>query len=317
MPKASKAKSTRALRPVDPRKIARRRRVVLHGMGLVVFAAVLAGGFYFMKRSVAREVAFDPVPPKVVLVNRPAWMSDFLAQQITAVIRPTGGHSALDSRMLWDVVEMLRQDERVAPWIEKVNQVRLVYGQKPGDTLEVNCQYRVPVALVGVRDGYYLVDGEGILLPNRYTQQQIKRVIFGDDGQVNIRVISGVHEAKPPRAGLPWAGGDLKAGLELVKLLHGLDYAADITGVDVSNFQGRQDPRAAQLVLETSHHTQVRWGRPVTAKDFFVEVSPEVKLLHMRDIYRQYHRSDAGHPWVDLRFDTVTYPADTAQADTQ
>jgi hypothetical protein len=312
MSKASKKKPTAAPppKPRDPQRIALRRRMTLHVLGVVLFAGVLAGGFYFLKRYVGREVAFESTPPKVVLSNRPAWMSDFLAGQITKAIRPQGGHSALDRRMLQDVVEMLGQDEHIAPWIRKVNQVRLVFGRQPGDTLEVNCEYRVPIALVQSKDSYFLVDEQGVLLPEHYTDKQVERIIFGQDGLVNIRVVQGVRSERPERAGMPWAGADLAAGLDLVKLLHGLAYAQDVTRIDVSNFKGRQDPQAAQLVLITRYNTQLRWGRPINAKDFFVEVSPVEKLRHMQDIFQRYKRLDAGHPWIDLRFDNVTYPAE-------
>jgi hypothetical protein len=317
MAKQSKKKpkpQPKALKVRDPERIARRRRAALHVLGFILMAGFLAGGFYILRQYVARDVAFEATPPKVVLMNRPAWMSDFLAEQITRAIRPQGGHSALNREMPRDVVEMLRQDEHIAPWIVKVNQVRLVFGQKPGDTLEVSCEYRVPVALVRSHDAYYLVDERGVLLPEHYTDKQLERIIFGRDGQVNIRVVQGVRSGRPARAGLVWGGEDLSSGLDLVKLLHGLPYAKDITRVDVSNFKGRQNPQAAQLVLITRYNTQVQWGRPINAQDFFVEVSPAEKLRHMRDIFQQYGRVDAGHPWVDLRFDNVTYPAD-AQAD--
>jgi hypothetical protein len=173
MAKPRKTKTEAPRKARDPEQVAQRRRLVLHGLGLILFIGALAGGFYLLRQYVGREVAFDANPPKVVLVNRPVWMSDFLAGQITKAIRPQGGHSALDRRMLQDVVAMLRQDERIAPWIRQVNQVRLVYGQRPGDTLEVDCDYRVPVALVNWQEAYYLVDGQGVLLPEHYTQQQL------------------------------------------------------------------------------------------------------------------------------------------------
>ncbi len=65
---------------------------------------------------------------------------------------------------------------------------------------------------------------------------------------------------------------------------------------------------------------QVRWGRPINAKDFFVEVSTTQKLKYLEEIYGQFHRVDGGQPWIDIRFDRITYPSGagsdkTAQAD--
>ncbi|MDB5323493.1 MAG: hypothetical protein JWN40_5124, partial [Phycisphaerales bacterium] len=57
------------------------------------------------------------------------------------------------------------------------------------------------------------------------------------------------------------------------------------------------------------------WGRPVNAKDYFVEVSPAQKLEYMAKIVQQYGRVDAKHSAVDLRFDIVTFPSADAQGE--
>ena len=114
----------------------------------------------------------------------------------------------------------------------------------------------------------------------------------------------------PPESGARWLGDDLKAGLELVKLLYGRPYAEEVMKVDVANFNGRLDAKGAQLVLVTKYNTQVRWGRPLGAsEDFFVEVTPAQKLAYMESIYKELHRVDANCAWVDLRFDRPTQPA--------
>ncbi len=312
MPKRSKPKPVKPIKvkkPVDPAAVALRRRITLHAMGIILFCGALAGGFIALKRYVDKSVVFSAHPPKVVLMHRPVWMSDFLADQIAAAARPLGAHSAFDHQMLVDVTDMLRSDIRISPWIRKVNQVRLAYTHAPGDTLQIDCDYRVPIALVHVQDAYYLVDEQGILLPEQYDASQLSRILFGADGHTNIRIIDGVQNPKPKLPGQRWKGDDLAAGLQLVKLLYALPYAEDIVKVDVSNFQGRRDPRDAQLVLLTKYDTEIRWGRPVNAKDFFVEVPAAEKLEHMQRVYAQYHRVDGHFPWIDLRFDKVTYPA--------
>ena len=104
------------------------------------------------------------------------------------------------------------------PWIREVKQVRRAYRDQPGDTLEVDCEYRAPVALVKWQDYFWLVDGDGVKLPEVFSAADVPRILKGQDKQVNIRVIEGVSHA-PPETGAKWAGEDLHAGLELVKLL--------------------------------------------------------------------------------------------------
>jgi hypothetical protein len=279
-------------------------RVVLHAMIGVIFLSGAAAIFRFCQIYVDRRLAFPERPPKVYLKDRPAWMSDFLADQIMKTAEPIGLHSAYDRQLLVDTAAALRSD----PWIRRVIQVRRVYDQGPADTLEIDCEYRAPVALVGWDDFYWLVDGEGIKLPEQYTGEELSKIIFGPDGKPNVRIIQGAQHA-PPESGKRWAGDDLAAGLELARLLSGRDYADQIRLIDVSNFNGRLDPSAAQIVLVTQFNTQIRWGRPPSARDSFVEVPASTKLDALANIFRQTGRVDADQPWIDVRFDRVTCPA--------
>ncbi len=186
--------------------------------------------------------SFPTRPPNVVLKNRPAWMSDFLAEEIIKNARPIGLHSAFDHQLLIDTYNLLKSN----PWIKQVNQVRRVYDQRPADTIEIDCDYRAPVALVKWRR---------LLLarrrrrasssPSNTTAAQLPRIMFGSDGKVNVRIIDGVTHP-PVESGANWPGSDLAGGLELIKLLAGKPYAEEIRRVNVSNFDGRTDPQAAQ-----------------------------------------------------------------------
>jgi hypothetical protein len=312
MAKAKKITKVVALRrPRDPERDARVRRFLIHLVCAIVFIGLCGVGLFFDRRYVEHKIVFSKQPPTVVLKNRPVWMSDFLAEQIVKTARPAGAHSAFDHRLLVDTVAMLKAN----PWIREVKQVRRGYGQQPGDTLEVDCEYRAPVALVKWQDYFWLVDGDGVKLPEVFSAGDVPHILKGQDKRVNIRVIEGVAHA-PPETGAKWTGSDLQAGLELVKLLFGRTYAEEVERVDVSNFAGRQNPKAAQLVLVTRYNTQVRWGQPVTVPqdDFAAEVPAAQKLAFMQAIFQENRRVDANYPWVDIRFDTVGIPVDTAQA---
>jgi hypothetical protein len=199
------------------------------------------------------------------------------------------------------------------PWIKQVKQVRRAFDKKPGDTIEIDCEYRAPIALVHWRDYFWLVDGDAVKLPEQFTIDQLARIITGRNGKMNIRIIQGVRNP-PVETGRRWPGDDLSAGLEMVKLLYGQPYAEEIVKVDVSNFGGRVDAKEAQIVLGTKHDTQIRWGQPAGAKSFFVEVPTLQKLASLKAIWSEYGRVDANRPWIDIRFDKVTYPSDAAQA---
>jgi len=276
--------------------------VLPHLFGVVVFLGALAVITVYTKRYVDQRVAEPIGPLKVAIKDKPLWMSDFLAEQIAATV-PRTSSSSFDRDLLVAAADRLREN----PWVNNVRQVRRVYGQRPGDTLEIDCDFRAPIALVEWGEYYWLVDGDGVKLPEQFTASQVPGIVIGRDRKMNIRLIDGVRQP-PPDTGRRWAGQDLTAGLGVAKLLYGKPYAEEIVTINVANFAGRVDQREAQIVFWTKYATQVRWGRPLDAKDFFAEIPASQKLDEMAMIVKQYGRVDAGRPWVDIRYDRIMYP---------
>jgi len=280
-----------------------RTMVIVNACVIILILIAGAVGIWRLRIYVEKNLAFPSDRARVVLKNRPPWMSDFLSSQIVDSIRPTAPHSAMDQRMLADVAAMLRND----PWISSVRQVRRVYDHAPGDTIEVDCDYRAPVALVHWGEYFWLVDGDGIKLPEQYAAADLPKVMYGANGSMNIRIVEGIAHA-PPETGRRWAGDDLTAALALVRKLYGLNYTEEIYKVNAANFGGRQRPHDAQLVLITRYQTEIRWGAPVTER--IAEVPADRKLEALKTIVEKYHRVDGGHRVLDIRFDSVTFPTD-------
>ena len=292
------------------------RMVSLVGIAIIAMLSLLSVGLYKVHHYVQHNVAFSAEPPQVVLKDRPVWMSDFLADQICTAARPKGGHSALDSQMLLDVKATLESNVRTNAWIKQIRQLRLEYRHHPGDTLVLDCEFRVPVALVKSGNFYYLVDGDCYALPELYTADQIGKIIYGSDGKVNIRVVEGISNSRPKSPGQQWQGDDLAAAIRMVKELYGKPFTEEIVKVDVSNFAGRVDARESQIVLWTNHTpaTQIRWGRPIVAKEDISEVPARQKLQNLQTIFQRFGRIDARQMWLDVRFDRVTYPSEPPAA---
>jgi hypothetical protein len=302
-----KVKPLKLKEPMDPEAKRKLRRLCAHLLGVFILVASCGVGLYYMRRHVETKLVFPAEPPKIVLKNRPAWMTDLLANQICRLAQPLVSHSSFDKQMLQDTYAVLK----ASPWIREIRSVRRAYGQRPGDTLEIDCDYRAPIALVHWGEYYWLVDGEGVKLPEQFTPQQVPRIVVGADRRVNIRIVEGVKQP-PPESGKKWPGADLAAALEMVKALYGLPYAEEIAKVDVYNFAGRRDPKEAQIVLITMYNTEIRWGQPLGAEDFFAEEPPATKLAYMKAIHEQYKRVDGNHGWIDIRFGQPTYPSGEA-----
>lgn len=305
-------------KPAGPGGATMLRHVGLHAGVAVVLLVACGVGFTLMRRHVEKRLAFPSRPPAVVLKHRPAWMSDWVARQLAARVAPRGAYSAFDHTMLVEIARMLKTN----PWIMKVRGVRRVYGRAPGDTLEIDCDFRTPAALVRTADdAYVLIDRMGVRLPEQYAAADVPRVVETPDGRINILIIEGVARPAPRDAGQKWIGEDLRAGLELAALL--LDPASqpfthEIRKISVENFDGRHYAREAHLVLFTKYGTEIRWGRPPGTPDF--EIDPGRKLDYLRRVYQQYGRVDGNQPYgIDIRYDKITYPSvdpGTVQANT-
>jgi hypothetical protein len=286
-------------------------RAFLKAVVLLAFVGLSVYAYLRTRDHVVGDVTYSRNPPKVVIKERPSWMSDALLKKIVRVAAPDVAYSAFDHQLLVNTASLLRNHPDTAPWVRNVKSVRRVYESGPGDTIEIDCDFRAPVALVKWELYYWLIDGDGILLPEQYTANDLRKVMYDGD-KLSLRIIEGVGAA-PPDSGKKWQGQDLASGIDMVKLLYGKPYADEVERIDVTNFAGRQNPNEAQLVLITRYQTQVRWGRPVNAKDYFVEVSPAQKLEYMAKIVQQFGRVDARYSAVDLRFDVVTYPSADAR----
>jgi hypothetical protein len=235
-------------------------------------------------------------------------MSDFVARQVATQVAPRGAHSAFDHTMLVEITRMLKTN----PWIMKVRGVRRVYGKGPGDTLEIDCDFRTPAALVRTADdAYILIDRNGVRLPEQYTARDVPRVVETPDGRTNILIIEGVARPAPRGAGQKWTGDDLRAGLDMAALLlapANQPFTHEIRKISVENFDGRVRDREAHLVLFTKYGTEIRWGRPHTDPGF--EVPPGRKLDYLRRVHEQYGQVDGRQQYgIDIRSDIVTYPS--------
>lgn len=304
-----KPKSPKAIPPKDPARRSgwKLAQTLLHLLGIFLFVGGLVYLVEITKSYDERETVAPQQPLRIALVNKPVWMSDFLAEQVAATV-PKNSSSAFDHDLLVSAVAALKKD----PWVADVRQVRRVYGEQPGDTLEVDCDFRAPVALVKWGQYYWLVDNDGYLLPEQYTANQLDKITVGRDGRTSLRVIDGVRQP-PPESGRRWVGGDLAAGLDLVKLFYGKLFLDEVTAVDVSNFAGRIKRGDPQLVLQTRYGTQIWWGRPLNTKDFFVEVSTARKLEILRAVVQKQGRIDANQAYLDVRYDDLLIPSTQPQ----
>ncbi len=283
-------------------------------------------------------------PPRIVLrlPPRPEWMPQTLHDRIAGELDPAGA-SYFDASLARAVHARARRH----PWIARVGRVRKGLTDDPNVAfVEVEADYRRPMAVVDV-DGFgVFIDGEGVVLRDGFAREvggrtaevlEVPRwyvrftrasgggmACYADPSAApkayrpHLRRYPYVRieglEGEVPEPGRPWKGQDVRDAIRLIERFRGERYWPQIASVDVSNHGWRLTPgdhSQPQLRLIAQHGdgkaTVVRFGRFPHPKGDWV-LSPRRKLENLRAYVRAHDGRLAGvHDWVDLRKDLLTH----------
>lgn len=211
----------------------------------------------------------------VELSDAPSWiegkLGEAMKEQVALVVRSDPFYG----RGLTDAAAVMLMN----PWVASVEQVR-----RTPTGVVVEATYREPLAMVQARDGFHVIDTEGVRLSGPAFWQALE--------PSGLPLISNVTVAPPSELGMKWEGAEVEAGVELVKLLRHEPFAGQITAYDV----GQRDPRTGKLclVLQTDEGGVV-WGRPPGDAWAVAEVSTNEKMDRLRRLAETYlGRIDAG-----------------------
>lgn len=321
----SAAKKSRAKKkPKRPtaEQLERRRRQYRFALQACLAAVVLGSlvvSYAALASHVRTQITVPDEPPRVVLSDRPAWMSDRIANDVATVLADVVGPrpSQLNPAPLAKAHALLSAN----PWVREVRQVRRLRDEATGrDTLVIDCEWRTPVAIVRYGDAAHpgdyrlIADAEpegndgAILLPLRYTGDEIRAITQAPTAsRTNLRVIDGVT-MPPPEPGSLWLGAAVRAGVDMATLLHNDPGAADVTIIDVSGVSDPTQPNTrandySPIVLRTRFGTEIYWGRPPRSNDFLVEPRIDVKLSGLRVVREEFAHTGRYPTWVDLRYE--------------
>ncbi len=217
-------------------------------------------------------------PANLAFSDLPDGLRSLALAELTASVDDVLDHDWTDDRMCRDIASRIA----TVGWVDRVDYVR-----RRGDAVfEVHADYRMPFALVGESDQFYLVDRDGVRLPGAY------------DRSPQWPVISGVA-VQAPEPGARWSGEDLQAGLRILDLLHAEPFDDEVREVVVQNFDGRMDARRTHIELITDQPGgSVHWG---SAPGWEIEENTvAAKLAILRENHRRTGRLDAGHAVIDI-----------------
>ena len=287
-----------------------------------------------------RVIEAHPVQARIEIANAPAYLDrpiinalldeayQFAQKDETTYNRT---RNTLDTGILREFADLYtgtqtvdghtqnRQAAGYNAWIKRIIQVRRnVASDKSIQAIQIFAEWRQPAVWVRVNDALYLIDDAATRLPGDYRLE--------DRGRSKLLVLTGVDlpliAGKPavPEPGQVWASGkdgipgaDLSAGMQLAGVLGHQQFAPQIDAIDLTNHNGRRDPLAPWILLDTLWRTAagsprvVQWGRPIGEESFY-EVQSEAKIKTLNEINLRFNRIDAGRDYVDIRTEVVRLP---------
>lgn len=286
------------------RRRERTRRALAIAGTLAILGGIVAGATLGLPRlEHALAIRAHGYPPRVVIdwpgsksteTWLPASVRDELLtlayQQIDAVPEP------FSSQSLRAVGDALGQ----TGWFDRINAVR----REPQGVVHVSADWRAPAAVVRRDTIDYLVGRTGEILPIAYQA--------GESAQ---RAIIGAR-LDPPKAarrilpGRPWPGADVRAGLDLLRLIETRPWRDQVVAVDVSDYLAQR-----RLVLISKWNGRTIWGCG-PADSHPGEVATEVKLRRLDTLVREFGQVDAKRRIVEIA-GPILLVDDTATANAQ
>lgn len=257
--------------------------------GVAILLAVVHAGLARVESRVHALPRYDR-PLSLEWMNLPDWMRLDCNRHIVERLTARAGLNLNDRLLDNTLAERIGRNlsDPAIGWIRQVD--RVVVG--PDGRIALFCQFRRPTAWVRSGNRCYLVDSEGVLLPDSYAPAATR--------ESGLFTLAGVEKNKPDHPGVVWPGDDVQAGLKTITLVEGRSFSRQITAIDVSNFGGRKAPHHAHIELVTDRAgSRIRWGRAPGSEDG-MEIAASQKIALLEALYRNSGRVDLNQTYVDV-----------------
>jgi hypothetical protein len=244
---------------------------LLKVFAIACVSAAIVTAFVFLKRTVSTSQ--DTLIP--TLVSPPVWVTEQLAKDIYAAATAGGEDMNPSDELARSVQESL---SRSVAWLDQV-QVRLT-----NDQLLIEGRWRKPVAMVKRGLYKFYVDARMVILD------------YVPLPKLPIVEVKGLSVLPaPPAVGEVWQKNDLAAAVEVLSLLEARDglltnnkpLLYEIDTIDVSNFDGREDGRAAHIILYAGD-VEIIWGAEVNKWQQHLESTNEEKIAKLYWYYEEH-----------------------------
>lgn len=264
-------------------------KAALKVSAVIIVLAGAAAGILFLSRYVKETVPASGGAVGLRLAGVPWWVNEELERKIYAAAIADGEDLRVDE----DAAESVQKNvESLVAWLADVK-VQVAH-----DIIEIRGRWRKPLAMVktGLREPYY-VDAEMVVLDF---------VAMSELPIVKVKGLSATF--RTPHPGEVCRGNDLAAALEILALLDQRDridtsvkpLLYEIDSIDVSNFRGRQNSRAAHIILYARDRTEIIWGAEMGSWQRHLEVPDEEKIARLYGHYKEYGSLQNNVKYINL-----------------
>ena len=223
---------------------------------------------------------------EISVVRMPHWVPHDLVDQVVEANALPDELSLLDENLTQDIADSFA----LHPWVANVLSVRKTF---PG-RIDVELEFRKPVAMVQVSNGMYPVDASGALLPP--TDFSV-----ADTGK--FLVIQNVKSTPQGPAGTNWGDVGVVGAARLADVLFAHWKQYGLAAIVVPR-QSAADAKPDDFIYEllTTGGSRIVWGR-IPDSDYPGELSAEQKIGRLKKYLDDFDSFDHPHgPYeIDIR----------------
>ncbi|MHC4874946.1 MAG: cell division protein FtsQ/DivIB [Planctomycetota bacterium] len=219
---------------------------------VMLSAALLAAGFVLypafvrMLPDLSQRDEYRLQASEIDFPEPPRWIPENLLDQVIERGKLPKELSVLDKSLAERVAKAFEQH----PWVTRPVNVRVSVPAQ----VEVTFEYRKPVAMVEVSDGFYPVDDEGVLLPPRD---------FPPSELARYPKISGLRTTPLGGVGSTWGDARVIGAAQIAVIL--LPYWNEWRLQDIEvpkRTEAKQKYEDLEFVVNTRGGSKIIWGRP-------------------------------------------------------
>ncbi|MBF8276446.1 MAG: ftsQ [Candidatus Brocadiaceae bacterium] len=259
---------------------------------IAILLAVGLIGFVIFKIpqvwSALTDLNIFKVSPLNFEFQTPVWVTDRLRNDIKNVAALQEEYGLYEDGLTRKIAEAYCK----LPVVKRVDSISRIFP----NTLDVKLALRKPAAIVQYGNKSYLVDNEGVVLPNEY--------YLMPNPDYDSPYIRGSKLSKPPPVGSTWSDRGIAEGIELIAFLrlNNIHNLFKVVVVEVANVRKKGRSEKSEIILWTEANTQIRWGCSSLIKQTS-ELTNEEKLQNLLSIAKSEGTALKQMEYVDVRWD--------------